>query len=504
MSEGLKLYATDDVTALPVVAFLYAAAAVPIPAGATSDTVTSHLWNDKGTPAGTFQRSLKLRALGEVTAGVWAETGLPFLDRREIQMRISGSANPGADPLFVARSASAWQPVGSGILFSIGDVRPNCAVYVEVRYAPSIQGGSGTISKNFRFEPIANVWSTAYTSTASGVLTGCGEPSVSEWVIAPTVLATGTPDAVVNGGLRWFIGRGVSRRGATWTATLNQNDSAVAALTAGQAYEAVLSQPIAGGAVVTTKGLKATAGSTVLPAMPADSIPIANVHVAYHAGASVINNSDITVLCGDGRGNLGYSGATLAVTLGAVRALTGTTQIDRPSGTLLLTASVTQTIYLDLAGTWSTTWSAGALAFWSVTTDGTGVTAVTDLRTYVGGRRMVLRVPGSETAAADQDWFTVDEPSSIDRFDVSLRVASSGTGVTVVDVEIEGTTVFTTSGLKPSIAAGARTPTSGTNWPEVTTMSGGSAVGLDTLTITTTGTQGKDLEVVAWVYPIPA
>lgn len=500
MVDELKLYETDDATPLPVITF----SPDPTIAGVASAAVPSHLWNALGTPAGTFLRALKFRLVAEITTGVWSETGIPLLDRRELSFRIAGSANPGADPLFVGRTAGAFQPVGAGVLFGVGDMRPNCAVYLETKYTPSIQGGSGIIPWNWRIEPVYNVWSTAYVSTATGILTGCGESSISEWVIAPTVLATGTPDAVVNGGLRWFVGRGISRRGNVWTATLNQNDSAAAALVMGESYEALLSQPIIGGAVVTTKGVKAVDGSTVLPAMPTAHIPIAHVHVAYGAGGSVIHDSDITVLCGDGRGNLGYSGASLTVTLGAVRAQTGRTAIDRPGDTLLLTASVTQTIYLDLAGAWSTTWTDGALSFWSVTTDGSGVTGVVDLRTYIGGRRIVLRKAGNEVQTDDQDWAVVSEPSSIDRIEPSLRVAAAGaSGVTVLDVEIEGATCFTTSGLRPSIAAGARLPSVGTAWPEVTTLAGGAAVTLDTATITTGGTRGIDAEVGLWIYPQP-
>src|SRR6185295_9851582 len=113
MAEGLKLYESDDTTALGPIAFDPA----PTPSTTLSAAVDANLWNDKGAPSGAVRRGVKLRLSGEISVGVISETGAPFLDRRELQMRITGSSNPGNDPLFIARGPSAWQPIGNGILF---------------------------------------------------------------------------------------------------------------------------------------------------------------------------------------------------------------------------------------------------------------------------------------------------------------------------------------------------------------------------------------------------
>lgn len=492
MGEGLKLYETDDATALGPIAFTYASAAVPIPAGSVSDAVAFHLWNDKGG-GGSAPRNVKLRVLVEVSSGVWQESGTPALDRRELRMRITGTANPDQDPEFVSPATGTWVPVGADAYFTVGDFRPNTAVYLELDYAPGIQGGSGTISKNFRIEAVYDRWADAHVSADLGVLV-TGE---DEFVIAPLVTASGTPDDVVHLSRDWFRTGELSRRTDAETKTLNQNDGAAAALASGEEYFALLSRPKAGGAIVATKGLKAVAGSALIPALPADSLKVATVHVAYQGGGtSVIDNTDITQLAVDGRGALGYSGASLDVTLGTVRAETGTTRVRREEGALTLDPSTTSTIYLGSDGTWGTTQLANSLAFWQVTTDGSGVTAVVDLRRYVGGTRVALKHAGNEATGTNQDFEIVTDVCSIDRLEARLATAAAGaTGTTDLDVNLNGTTIF--GATPPSIPAGSQTAEC---WPTTTVLAAGDALSLDTDVITSSGTRATGTEVVAWIY----
>lgn len=379
--SAVVFYESDNTTLVTTHAFPTTAA------GSTSTAWEVHAWLDKGTPGNTL-RNLRLAILAEITAGVWAETGTPLVDRQETQIRIIGSENPDNDPAFAARAVTGWQPVGAGSWFTAGDLRGNCCIKLELRQVPSIQAGSGDVATNWKIREItgtAAVGRTDHTG-AVGVVTGLGNPDTTEWNDAPTVLQSGTPDALANIGARSWTYAGTDRTQTGETVTLDQDDVAVAALTTGQAYYALLSQDPNGTTVTTTKGAKAAAASAVLPALPAGELPIASVLVHYSATTSVIVTANITVLAVDGRAFLTYSSGSLHVQIGALKALCPTVYVDQSASTdVLLTASETNLVYVSSLGIVTSTILAtiplGGLALWSCVTDGSGVTGTpTDLR----------------------------------------------------------------------------------------------------------------------------
>jgi hypothetical protein len=377
---SLEFYLPDDATLATTHAF---PSTVP---GAYSATWTLHLWADKGL-AGNVYRTVRFRVQAEVSAGAWADTGAPIVDRQEIEYRIVDSANPLADPLFIARAVTGWKPLGDGSLAdNLGDIRGNCALYLEFRYQPSVEADSVS---NWRIpDPTfgsAAIGRSDHTG-ACGIVTGLGNPNTTEWNDAPTVLQSGTPDALANIGARSWVYAGVDVTQTSETASLNQNDYAVAALTTGQAYYALISQNPAGTVVTVTKGLKAVAAVAVEPVMPAGHLPVAAVLVHYSASTSVIVNTNITVLAVDGRGLLTYSSGSLNVTVGAYKALCPDVYAEQSAlSTVALTASQTNLVYVTplggVAATIAATIPLGGLALWSCVTDGSGVTSTpTDLR----------------------------------------------------------------------------------------------------------------------------
>ena len=382
---ALVFLETDDTT--PAAAWAFPETA----AGAVSAAHGVRLWADKGT-AGNVYRNVRLALEAEITSGVWAEAGVPLVDRQEIWAHVTGSANPQNDPLFPARSVTGWQPLGAGARMSLGDIRGDTAIYLELCFAPSIASGSGTTTAAWRIRLItgtAAVGRTDHTGEV-GVIQGRGNPDVTEWVDAPTALATGTPDALVNVGAREWMYRGAGTSQTGTTVELDQEDSEATALAEGEAYYAVISQDPAGTAPTTTKGDLDVAADAVLPALPAGELPIASVLVQYGAGGSAIEDGDITVLGVDGRGVLTYDAASLVVSVGAVKALLPTVYVDQPAATsLTLAASDTSQVYIastgEILATLDALPPAGSLALWSVTTDGSGVPGTpSDLRVYAG------------------------------------------------------------------------------------------------------------------------
>lgn len=376
---SLQLYLSDDSAVAPTHAFAAAA-------GSSSTTWALHFWADKGVPGGTYS-GVRLALEAEISAGVWAETGTALVDRQEIQCRVVGSANPGADALFTARGTSGWQPMGAGAWLDVGNLRGNCAVYLEFRYSPSIQNGSGTVATAWRVRIISGEWARGtgpgVAAYGTGLHKGTANTAITEWVDAPLVTETGTPDDVVNIEASSWIYAGVEDTQAGGTVTLNQDDSAAAALAAGESYIALVVQPQTGTALAARKGVKATVPTA--PAPTAGDLVIAQVTVAYQAGGtSVVTQGNVTQIATDGRALLSYSALLLTVEVGRVRALSPSTWIDVPvTQALTLTASVTSTIYLATDGTVSTTATTGALPLWECVADGTGITSATDLRAYV-------------------------------------------------------------------------------------------------------------------------
>lgn len=380
-------YLSDDATLATALAF------GPTAAGATSATQTVHFWNSKGTPGGALA-NLSIQAVDPATG---LDTGVLWLDQNWLDARVNGGSNPSADPAFHTIT-TAWTKLGAGVALALDDLPGNCAYYLEIRLHPPMKDGSPTESVNFKL--IANYNESAFSLAGAladlgqGIVTGLGDFTCTEFVEAPTVTATGTADAVVHVSADWFMARGVSMRKAGADAlTLNQNDSASAALTTGYEYKAIVSQPLDGSACIATKGLLAAAGLSVAPALPAENLFVGPVLVSYHVTASVINTSDIgPVYATDGRGKPTFT-TGLFVHVAALRAImAGARVINRSARTAQVYPSTTSYGWLRSPDTISVQNSAvpafaGAVPLFSCVANATDVTSVTDLRQYAGGVR---------------------------------------------------------------------------------------------------------------------
>ena len=136
---SLEWYADDDTPLAGTTEHAFGT----VTAGTESAAVERHLWLHKGASTGTTQTSLYLQALVEDpdAPGTWLSSGLDALDRREVQVRITGSQNPDVvadfDPF-----TTGWVSLGKGSILRCPPLARNCCIEVEMRYAPGLYTGS--------------------------------------------------------------------------------------------------------------------------------------------------------------------------------------------------------------------------------------------------------------------------------------------------------------------------------------------------------------------------
>jgi len=163
------------------------------------------------------------------------------------------------------------------------------------------------------------------------------------------------------------------------------------------------------------------------------------------------------------------------------------------STSLTLSASVTQTIYLNPDGSFEVSTTAATQAraepLWEVTTDGSGETARVDLRSLAALKRqaIVLRFPGTISASDEAYSAYAGRRTGRLSFPVPVRayVSSSGatSGSTIFDVEIRESsswvTLFTSSGSddrRPTIAYDSTEDEDLSALPEKTTVEPGAMI----------------------------
>ncbi len=132
---GFDWYASNDTDPAGT------ALALSTTAGTPSAAVELHAWLNKGSSVGSPETRY-LRVYVE-DGGEWKTSGLDCLDRREFEVRIIGSQNPDLVGGFVCPT-TAWTPIGTRRTFPLPAIYPNCAIEIEVRVNPSLEGGASS------------------------------------------------------------------------------------------------------------------------------------------------------------------------------------------------------------------------------------------------------------------------------------------------------------------------------------------------------------------------
>lgn len=466
---AIEIYESDDTTLVSDLAF------TNLDAGADSDALELHIWNDKGNPGGQERKNGRfvLQVEDRDTANLFVSTGWPPMDELWGRVRVIGYDNTG-DSTWTPASTD-WMPVGAYAIALLGDIPPDCALYVEILQHPP--ASAEELAWRWSATVVTDEYSTpmppAFTELDRGILTGVGDPSRSGLVSGLEVTATGTPDDDVHVAAGLWLWQGAKYGKITTDHQLNQNDGAAAALASGESYYAALSIDATG--VVVTKGTKAAA-----PTKPSPSSGrlLAYVTVDYQAGGtSVIGAGDIEdarafdryfVEIGTGRQLRIHSGRAIAG--GTHRYADGEQLVDLdPSDTFYLWQLATGRFDVTTDETPPETTALGPLA--EADTDASNVTALR-LRPIFAGRvfHLVLRgtIPGTP-GTIDQLTFPF-ERGFVDALVVAVSDNGGGaSGATTFDVQKNGTSIFPSSGTednRPSIAFDATDLTDSDAIPE--------------------------------------
>lgn len=447
---AIEIYLSDDTTLVEDLAFTGPGPGGKVQAGADSDEIELHVWNDQGNPGGQARRNVALVFQVEhpSTPDVFVSTGFPPVDELWGRAKIIDYDNAAAPTWTVP--ASDWQSMGAYALLLLGDVPPDCAVFLKLKLHPPSYSNPNA----WRFGLSANVdeYSRPLPPSLSlldrGILVGIGDGARSGLIRGGETTATGTPDDEVHVAAADWERAGVRLGKIVTDHTLNQNDGAVAALATGESYLALLTLGASG--VTVTKGLKGA--SPASPAAPAGEPLLARVTVDFDAGGtSVIGADDVEDLRLFDR-FAAVAGAGLNLVLHSGQALGGYTHRYQ-SGKQEVALSPSDTFYLYQleSGLWAaatveerpTTGSLGP--WWEADTDGSAVIDLRDRRTYAGRSidlALAGALPGSPGFIAD----LVVETEELWIDDVTCRVSDNGggaSGSTVFDVQLNGATIFT-------------------------------------------------------------
>lgn len=210
-------------------------------------------------------------------------------DLRYIKTDITAVGNVPLDPLFTEIPRS----LGTTSRSRLAPMRAGCYIDFAFTFTPDLRPGAAQTDLLWKAGLDFEQWEeiALVPDSPSGILTGLGNASVSEWITAPT-LANGTDKVTLGAGAA--VVAGINAVTAAGDVALSQVDGSAATLSSGEEYVAVLSVTTAG-AVTVTKGDLATAGDALQPAYPAGQLLLAVVRVPY---GGVIATSTLLAVSG--------------------------------------------------------------------------------------------------------------------------------------------------------------------------------------------------------------
>lgn len=387
MAETLVWYESDDATLLTAPAL-----SAIVPPGAAAEW---HLYNP-GTNS-LAQTSIRVWVEARIVGGSTFEgADLPPLDDRWVELSITGTTGPNAP----AAVLTPWMGVGAGAWLDVQDLPVDSGAIIMARANPpvSTQGATYEIAIRVASQPAMALALGFSETSADGILSGLGDPARYELVVGGAVTQQTVPDGTVQAPYFAWIEGGVPFAASAGNVTVSATDGASATTGSGEEYYALLVG--LGGVLAQVKGVKAATGTAIRPPVPARAVPIA--YVRRDGTAMAIADSDITNVGALGRLSLTSGGLTIFLGPGWAR-------VDNSllvfSGRLqaLLEASTTTRVYLGrqgnllLAATTDPNPERRALPLYDVTTSGSAVTAVVDLRAVVhrSPARRVLRISGA-------------------------------------------------------------------------------------------------------------
>ncbi len=479
----LTVYESDDTTLVSDLAV------TNLDAAADSDVLTVHVWNDKGNAAAQTVTNIMMQLYSEspTGSGTYVSEGVPPQDERWGRYRVVGYDNTG-DSAWSTPSTD-WVSVGAFSGLPVASIPGDCAIYLEIKFHPPASADELQWRWNIK------AWHTdraislpaATSRQIMGIETGVGDYSNSHIVSGGAVTATGTPDDEVHVAAMHWVYQGKFYGSIVEDVTLNQDDGSAATLVATESYWAALTA--GAGSVTTTKGDKAVA--PVKPTPAAGEPFIKWVLVEYDTPNSKIETGDISGTPDWGRHNLTYtSGLTVDLHPGTIIG-NGSYRYSHDVQTLTVTASSTNRIWSTEAGLPEVTTTAafpssGSLGeMFDVVTDGSSVTSIVDKRQYAGQRDIIaITCDLSGGTGADKGFAGVPfDRAYIEKILVVWSDNGGGSADdTVIDINLDGTTIYTGQGTednRPTLAWNATDLETEHEYHEVTEIRMGSRLSVD-------------------------
>ncbi|MEM9598459.1 MAG: hypothetical protein AAGD06_29605 [Acidobacteriota bacterium] len=413
--------------------------------GTPSASVAVELRN-VGTEPGN---GLRLSAIGRRPAAQgqppadFQESGLPVLDRRGLQLRLTGGV--GGLPV----DATAWKPFGAGVWVDLPDLPAGTGVAAELRAALPLGTGTDDVEVRLRIDDEASVPLArgVFESAGSGVVLGLGDGETTALFQTSGPITTSSPaDAFIHLPDVGYLHRGQPYARLSESLELDSLDGDGVALAAGQGYAGAVTLG-ANGALTVTKGPAVALPITAeeWPAPPAGELLWLWAHRAFDGAIELADVEVAAVPAFFGLADV----QGLTVRLGPGRAIVGDflvrtaaeQQVDLPD-------DADSTVYLQSDATLAVT--AGdppeprALPLWSSTALAGAVTGVQDRRRFLGRSVPVsLHIPNPTVGdvAVWSNPFDVPlvlPPAGAVTFHLHDDPATLGatTGAWVVDLEI--------------------------------------------------------------------
>lgn len=485
MATALQLYDSTDTTENPTLSFTGGQNGTP------STAQELHLWNDKGDVLGadTAEDILVTALSGDSGTGLYSKEHA-LAANRWIEIRAVDVAGTG-----IEAQTTAWTPVGKAADLALHQIPKNCTRHLEVRINIPAGAGSraGDVLVRASDGTVVTVLGDGHYEGQQGVLAGVGDAEVTQLLLGAVLTESSPADANINVSTAVWVHVGTPYVLPNSQVVTNGNDVNAAALASGESYPITLS--LGAGSVTVTKGAKATAplDPSAYPETPDGEWFIGHVERPF-SGAITQNLMDQTELRHGGF-YASYSSASPDVVISGGRAVVYNRKIRMGVGVNLTLALSDDTwVWLLPDGQFDTTTTddaptAGALALWKFTTDGTGVTAAVDLRTWTAPN--LLHVPFVQRGTlANGDYTYAVLPGGapwyvlpISGVQMGLGDEGSVSGSTIGDIEYLSnpagptwTTLFTSSGttdLRPTLAHDAAKNWTDTAYPEVLKLNGG-------------------------------
>lgn len=424
--------------------FSFSSGGNPIDVGTVSDVVTFDLWNERSNPSGG-------EALG-VQIGIQALTigGIPSVDLQPIvggwiQGRVVTGALGDA-----SEQSTDWHTIGGASRLDLDTIAADGGRRIEFRLTvPSF--GIDPASYNFYLEIFSDEPSNQGSATLDianfrGVITRVGDYSFSGLWSGGDVSASDSNDVTVSD--VEVIISGVI--GASLEATETFDDTASdGATSTGGSYLSLIA--VDGSGINVIKGGKGASPRSIddRPAVPVGVVPLAWIE---KRNADAIHSGDVVDARVHHMLELAVDPASLTASLSPGQALVGDRIVRLPVA-LPVALPESSTVLLCLHPDRSLTLSTDrqGLPLWQVTTDGSGVTGLVDVRRRaLSVLSLALDLGSACVVPTGGDWAILG---------VTVAAGVPGiTGETSYDLLTNGVTLYTSAGSidrRPKLPAGA-------------------------------------------------